>query len=84
MKTEIHHAALPGQFRVAPAADHPGIPFGVTSCVGDTHNTTFSVFCLVTSFPVPVSEGKRVGTAHGSLGSGKTNLQHLALCVLTT
>lgn len=43
MKTGIHLAALPGQFHVAPAADHPGIPFGVTSRAGDTHNATFSV-----------------------------------------
>lgn len=67
-----------------PAADHPGIPFGVTSRAGDTRHATFSVFCLMTSFPVPVSKGKRAGTACGSLGSGKTKLQHLALHVLTT
>lgn len=46
MKTGIHLAALTGQFHVAPAADHPGIPPGVTSCAGDTRNTAFSVVFL--------------------------------------
>lgn len=44
MKTGIRLAALPGQFHVAPDADHPGIPFGVTSRAGDTHNTAFLWF----------------------------------------
>lgn len=54
-----HLAALPGQFHVAPAANHPGIPLGVTSCAWDTHNVAFSVFFFhMTSFHVPESEGK--------------------------
>lgn len=44
MKRSIHLAAQLGQFRVLPAADHPGIPFGATACAGNTRNASFSLF----------------------------------------
>lgn len=81
MKTNIHLAALPGQFHVTSHVVHPRNPFGVTLPAGDTHSATLSVFFV--SWLHSLWVNVRAGTACESLECGKMmKLQHLALSSL--
>lgn len=81
MKTNIHLAALPGQFHVTSHVVHPRNPFGVTLPAGDTHSATLSV--VFVSWLHSLWVNVRAGTACESLECGKMmKLQHLALSSL--